>query len=338
MLYSPTVTIYAMKSFSLPVVSALAAAFLALTACSKHDDVLPSIASIAVANPDFQELEDAAIRGDVVVLLSNKAPDGSDYTVFAPTNAAFARLGLNTAADLGTLDRDFLRNTLFYHVTGGRVTGATLTPGSTTASALGATVTRRIIVRGTDKYVNGSKILATDVQAANGVVHPIDKVLLHGGGNIVETAVAVATGKVFVQPELTLLVAAVVRSGLASTLSDPAASFTIFAPTDAAFRAFGIAIGVPLNTVAEVSAVDPATLRSVLLNHALGGGKFTSELNPTNAATTATAAGGATLAIGAFQNGLESVKGPTNAAAATMVIPDVQCTNGVVHIIDKVLY
>ena len=326
-----------MNFFFRPVAVALLG--LAVVACSKHDDVLPSIASIAVANPDFQTLEDAAIRGNVVGILSNKAPGGGDYTVFAPTNAAFARLGLRDAPDLDVLDRAFLTTTLLYHVTGGRVAGTALTNGSQTASAVGATIQRRIITRADgSRYVNGSKILGTDVQAANGLVHPIDKVLLTGGGDIVATAVAVASGKVFVQPELTLLVAAVVKSGLAATLSDPAASFTIFAPTDAAFRAFGVAIGVPLNTPAEVSAVDAATLRSILLNHALGGGKFTPELNPTNGPITQAAAGGKTLAIGAFEGGVETVKGPGNMTPATMFIPDVHCTNGVVHIIDKVLF
>ena len=327
-----------MKKIFLPFAGAVASALLVLAGCSKHDDVLPSIASIAVANPDFQMLEDAAIRGDVAVLLSNKTAAGGDYTVFAPTNAAFARLGLNTAADLGALDRDFLQTTLFYHVTDRRVAGADLVAGSSTPSAVGATITRRIIVRGSDKYVNGSKILATDVQAANGLVHPIDKVLLTGGGSIVATAIAVSTGKVFVQPELTLLVAAVVRSGLVATLSNPTASFTIFAPTDAAFRAFGVAVGIPLNTVDDVNRVSPATLQAVLLNHALGGGQFTPELNPGSSALTTQAAGGLSLTIGGFVGGVETVKGPGNAAPATMVIPDVHCTNGVVHIIDKVLY
>ena len=335
-----------MKYFTLPLTGTLAVAFLALAGCSKQADLLPSIASIAVANPDFQELEDAAVRGDVAVLLSNKNPNdpSGDFTVFAPTNAAFARLGLNTAADLAALDRGFLRSTLFYNVANGRIAGAALAllPDSLRSAlknpATQRFLTRRIIRRGADLYVNGSKILATDIQAANGVVHPIDKVLLHGGGNIVQVAIAVSEGKVFVQPELTLLVAAVVRSGLAPTLSNPAASFTIFAPTDAAFRAFGVANAIPLNTVAEVSAADPQLLSSVLLGHALSGGKFTPELNPTNAPASVRTAGGGSLTLGVFQNGVESVKGPNNAAAATMVIPDVQCTNGVVHIIDKVLY
>jgi uncharacterized surface protein with fasciclin (FAS1) repeats len=331
MLYPPTGTIHPMKIFSLPLAGAVAAAFLALTGCSKHDDVLPSIASIAVGNPDFQELEDAAVRGDVAVLLSNKAADGSDYTVFAPTNAAFARLGLNTAADLAALDRGFLRNTLFYHVTGGRVAGTALTAGSATASALGATVTRRIIVRGADKYVNGSKILATDVQAANGVVHPIDKVLLHGGGNIVETAVALTQGKVFVQPELTFLVRAVLRCNLQGALAS-AGPFTVFAPTDKAFNDFGI------TTFAQLDAVPVADLTAILKGHVLAGplgNKFTPELPD---GTDVTTLSGSLLTLGAFANGKMMVEGTSNAMPANMVIPDVQCTNGVVHVIDKILY
>lgn len=101
----------------------LAAAIISQIACKKDDDVLPSIASIAVTNAAFSTLEDAAVLGGVAGVLSNSNPGDPSgaYTVFAPDNAAFARLGLNSGADLAVLQRDFLTSTLLYHVSNGNL-------------------------------------------------------------------------------------------------------------------------------------------------------------------------------------------------------------------------
>nr|WP_309760342.1 fasciclin domain-containing protein [Flavobacterium sp.] len=305
-----------------------------LVSCDNdYADQKPTIANIAVTNSAFSTLEAAAIQGGVAVVLSNKnAGDPSgNFTVFAPTNDAFARLGLVDAGSLGALNNTFLTNTLLYHVSNANLPSSQIMAGGTSGSALQG-LTRRFISRGTDKYINGSKIVITDVSASNGTVHAIDKVMLATGANIVASAQAVAGGGVFKKPELTFLVAAVVRSGLAATLSDPTANFTIYAPTDAAF----IAAGFP--NVAAVSAADPTFLQTVLLNHAVGRtgaikGKFTSE----QTALTEMTAGGGTLTYSAFANGTFTVKSNGTATPANMVIPDIQCTNGVVHVIDKVL-
>jgi uncharacterized surface protein with fasciclin (FAS1) repeats len=324
-----------MKKYLPSATGLLAVGLLLLGGCAKNQEVAPTITNIAVTNPDFQALEDAAIRGDVAVLLGNKneADPSGNFTVFAPTNAAFARLGLRTAADLTALQQPFLRSTLFYHVFSGTLPGSALTAGAVSPSALGPT--RRIIVRPDgSKYVNGSRILGTDVQAANGVIHPIDKVLLATGGNVVQSAVALSTAKVFVKPELTFLVAAVLRCNLQDLLSAPG-PYTVFAPTDQAF----IEAGIP--NIDAINKMDVSTLTSILANHVLSntpsaqlGDKFTPELP---ASSTVTAFGGRPLQLGAFADGVLTVMGAGNPAPANMVIPDVQCTNGVVHVIDRVL-
>jgi uncharacterized surface protein with fasciclin (FAS1) repeats len=97
-----------------------------------------------------------------------------------------------------------------------------------------------------DLYINGSKIVITNVAASNGTVHAIDKVMLATGANIVASAQAVAGGGVF-KTRTYILVAAVVKSGLALHYQIQN-NFTIYAPTDAAF----IAAGFP--NVAAVSA------------------------------------------------------------------------------------
>lgn len=333
----------------------LALGIFALSSCAKNKEVDPSITNIAVTNPDFQELEDAAIRGNVAVLLGNKNEDpasGGKFTVFAPTNAAFSRLGLNTAADLGALQQSFLQNTLYYHVFSGALAGSALTPNSTspgvfttkpTAATQAVTPTRRIIRRADGTlYVNGSKILGTDVKAANGLIHPIDKVLLATGADVLNSALALQSGGVFVKPELTYLVEAVVYCNLQGALTGTPGSpqLTVFAPTDQAFRDLGTILGVPLDKPSDIRKLPVTTVTAVLLNHVIiggqFGGKFTSEL-PENATLTASNAT-ATLTLGPFNNGVLTVKGSGNGTnVANMVIPDVQCTNGVVHVIDRVL-
>ena len=311
-------------------------ASLTFTGCSDKQDADPSIASIAVKNPDFQLLEDAAVRGGVADVLSNKNPNDAsgNYTVFAPTNAAFARLGLRSAADLIGLDKGFLTSTLLYHVTNGNLPGSSLTASSTSSSLLG--VSRRIIDRSGVRYVNGSRILATDVKAANGTVHPIDKVLLATGVDIVQSAIALRESKVFTTPELSFLVEAVLYADLAGALSASAGSpqLTVFAPTDQAFRELGTLLGVPLNVPADIRRLPKATVTAVLLNHVVAGGQFTPEM-PENG--TLKTLGGGSLKLGAFTEGVLTVQGNGNSAAAGMVIPDVQCLNGTVHVINRVL-
>ncbi len=308
-----------------------------LSSCEKEDEnLLPTIASIAVTNSDFSTLEAAAIQGGVAVVLSNPNPNDPSgaYTVFAPTNDAFARLGLNNADALTVLNEGFLTSTLLYHVSNGNLQGSTIMAGMTSGSALGPN--RRFIRRGDDLYINGSKILATDVQADNGTVHVIDKVLLATGADIVQSALALKDAQVFVVPELSFLVEALLYAELAGALvaTPEGSSFTVFAPTDAAFMQLGNDLGVPLTVPADVRKLPKDVITAVLLNHVIAdGGKFTSEMN----GGTISPLGGTNLTLGAFNNGTLTITGNGNSAVANMVIPDVLTTNGVVHVIDRVL-
>ena len=301
---------------------------------STYENVKPSIANIAVSNPSFSTLEAAAVQGGVAVVLSNNNPGdpSGHYTVFAPTNDAFARLGL-TENNLSVLNPTFLTNTLLYHVSNGDLLNGNFTAPS--GSALSG-LTRRFVSRGNDKFINGSKIIATDISAANGTVHAIDKVMIATGGNIVESALAVQSGGVFVQPDLTYLVEAVVYTGLIPTLSNPAANYTVFAPNDTAFKKLIKAVlNIDNPKPADIRLIPVGTVTAVLANHVLtSSGMFTSEMN----AGTKTSFGGGTLTFGAYNNGVLTVDGgDVNFGPANMVIPDIQATNGVIHIIDTVL-
>lgn len=311
---------------------ALAAMF--STSCENNEVKDFSIAGIAVSNSAFSTLESAAIYGGVAVTLAN--PNAGDpsgkFTVFAPTNAAFSRLGLNGADDLLVLNKSFLTSTLLYHVGNGARPFASFMVGTTYGSALG--IDRKFIARGADTFVNGSKIIINDVAASNGTVHAIDKVLLATGADIAQSTIALTQSKVFTSPELTFLLEAVLYCNLAGALSAPNGPYTVYAPNDAAFKQLGVLLGVPLNKPSDIRTLPVATVTQVLLTHVFTGAKFTSELN----GGTATALNGQSVTLGAYNNGVLTVKGAGNGSnVANMVIPDVQCTNGIVHVIDRVL-
>lgn len=311
---------------------------LGITSCeseSNYEDETPSIANIAVTNSSFSTLEAAAIQGGLAVVLSNSNPNDASgsYTVFAPTNDAFARLGLNEET-LGVLQDGFLTSTLLYHTSNGDLLSSSIQAGGSASSLLG--VNRRFIERDGERFINGSKIVATDINASNGTVHVIDKVMIATGGDIVQSALALQDANVFITPELTFLVEAVLYAELAGALSasEGSPSFTVFAPTDQAFRNLGTALGLTFEQPSDIRQLPKDLVRDVLLNHVVANdGKFTSELSQ----GTVTPLGGDDLNLGAYTNGVLTVQGQGNESPANMGIPDVQAVNGVIHVIDQVL-
>lgn len=144
---------------------------------------MPTIVTHATSNPDFSVLVSALTRDDqpdFVSILSGT--DGSPFTVFAPTNQAFAglltELGLS---GLNDLSQEVLEKTLKYHVVAGaNVLSSDLTDNMTVNTFEGSTFT--ITLSGGAKINDAnnreSNIIVTDVQAINGVIHVIDKVIL----------------------------------------------------------------------------------------------------------------------------------------------------------------
>ncbi len=312
----------------------LALSPLFFASCSSNEDNGLSIAGVAVANPNFSILESAAILGGVVPTLNNaNAGDPSGkFTVFAPTNDAFIKLGLVGEKELLTLNPDFLKSTLFYAVGNGNRSSASLTTGTNYGSALG--VDRKFISRGADTYVNGSKIILKDVGASNGIIHAIDKVLLATGADIAQSTIALTKSKVFTTPQLTFLLEAVIYCDLAGALSAPNGPYTVFAPTDEAFKKLGVILKTPLEKPSDIRKLSKDVVTQVLLTHVFLQEKFTSEMNQ----GTMKALNGQEVALGAYNQGVLSVTGAGNGTnAASMVIPDVKCTNGIVHVIDRVL-
>jgi uncharacterized surface protein with fasciclin (FAS1) repeats len=131
------------------------------------------IVDTAVANGSFKTLAAALQAAGLVETLKGAGP----FTVFAPTDAAFAKLPPGTVETLlKPENRDRLRQVLTYHVVAGRVGSAAVVKMTSAATVSGDTVT--ISVKGGSVMLNDAKVVTADVAASNGVIHVIDTVLL----------------------------------------------------------------------------------------------------------------------------------------------------------------
>lgn len=253
----------------------------------------------------------------LVETLSGEGP----FTVFAPTNDAFAAL------PDGVLDmllqpenKDKLAAILTYHVVSGKIMSTDLQDGQTAATVQG----EEISVGTTDGVtINGATVTTADIEVSNGVVHIIDEVILpptvvaemeaaNNGKNIVELAIGAEN--------LSTLVAAVQAGGLVETLSGDG-PFTVFAPTNDAFAALPDGV-LDMLLLPE----NQEKLVAILTYHVVAGKVMSTDLQ--DGQTAATVQGDeikVDLSDGAKING------------AAVVAADVEATNGVVHIIDKVI-
>lgn len=164
---------------SLLLTAALGAGSTLLAACGNDDDddhEDRNIVQVAQSLPDFSILVEAVVAADLATTLSGPGP----FTVFAPTNAAFAalltELGVTKAALLA--DKPLLTTVLTYHVVAGRVLRAQVPVGTPITTVQGGSFTVGSDLVITDQRGRRSAITATDVMASNGVIHVIDKVLL----------------------------------------------------------------------------------------------------------------------------------------------------------------
>ena len=229
------------------------------------------------------------------------------FTVFAPTDEAFAKLPDGTVEAL-LADPTALARVLTHHLVPGRVFARDLSGVVSTTTAAGYPVLFDL----TDgAKINEANITATNILATNGVVHVIDEVLLPPAGDIVETAV---------EAGFSTLATALTAAGLVDELKD-GGPFTVFAPTDAAFAALPAGV---LNDLLQPE--NQSQLRQVLLYHVVGSRVFSGEL--TDGATPATLQG-STVTVD-LTNGVK-----VNASNVTAV--DIIAKNGVIHVIDAVL-
>jgi transforming growth factor-beta-induced protein len=277
-----------------------------------------SIVDVAVSNGSFTTLVAALEATGLDVTLSDM---DSSFTVFAPTDDAFALLGDDTIAAL-LEDTETLSDILTYHVIDSEIdsSAAISSAGSTVEMVNGDSI--GLSLDGDNLLVNTVTVTAVDVEADNGVIHVIDAVLIPPAEkgtptmNIVDTAVAAG--------DFGTLVAALQAAGLDATLADETQTYTVFAPTDAAFAM------IDPDTL-DLLLADTDVLSSVLLQHVVSG-----EVSAVTAYTlnglSATTASGADIPV-AINSELDTL----TFGGATVTTTDIYTTNGVIHVIDTVV-
>ncbi len=280
-----------------------------------------SLVDVASANDSFTTLVSALQATGLDSTLANL---DSNFTVFAPSDAAFAKLPAGT---LDSLSNDQLTDILLYHVLPGKVLAdraITLAQSAenTVETANGDNVSLSFV--DSMLYVNGAKVSAADVMADNGVIHVIDNVIIPPAmmdaptQNIVEVALA--------DPDnFSTLVDALTVADLVTTLSNEEATFTVFAPTNAAFEA------VDPDALAALLA-DIEALTTVLLTHVVSDASLSSLDAYAANGKMLTTASGKTVEVS-----VDADSGALIIGGATVVISDVVTTNGVIHVIDTVI-
>jgi transforming growth factor-beta-induced protein len=268
-----------------------------------------TLADIATADPQFSLLVAAAVKADLVSVLS-----GDDaLTVFAPTNDAFAASGLDEAA-IDALTPAEARLILMYHAVAGMVASSDLSAGVVmTAAQLSVVVGTEggVTLNGGNTVAGGATVVSADIPADNGMIHVIDRVLMPPTiADLVRYA------------GLTELGAAVAAAGLGETLAGEG-PFTVFAPTNDAF---------PDDT-------SGLNVMQILTYHALSGAVASSDVTSgpvTTLATQSFGEGGNMTSIN-LSLLIDASDGVRINDTANVVIADVRATNGIVHVIDAVL-
>lgn len=300
-----------------------------LTSCSDDDDPVvvidnpKDIIELASATPSLSILVDAVVKADLVDALKMNGP----YTVFAPNNDAFAAL-LDSNDDWSTLNdipTETLATVLKFHVLTSKVTSADLSDTYVKTLATGPNdenLSLQVETTGGVEFNGDSKPITVDVEASNGVVHIIDKVMLP------PSLVTLALNN----SGLTSLVAALTdtrhTTDFVSVLNGDG-PFTVFAPTNAAFQS----LLDSNDSWSSLGDIPIETLDSVLRFHVLSGANVQSAgLSDTYVNTLATGPNDESLSLQIKTTGGVEFNGDSKP-----VIVDIQGSNGVVHVIDKVM-
>jgi uncharacterized surface protein with fasciclin (FAS1) repeats len=266
------------------------------------------IVATAVEAGSFKTLAAALGAADLVGALQGEGP----FTVFAPTDEAFAKLPKGTVENLlEPENRALLVNVLTYHAVPGKVT-ADKVVSLTSADALNG---QRLPIRVEEGRVTvaGAQVVRTDVLASNGVIHVIDSVMMPATANLVAVAAEAGTFRT--------LLAAAEAAGLAKTLAE-SGPYTLLAPNDAAFAR------LPKGTVESLLKPESKEqLVAILKLHVIPGRAFAAQVVGLSELTPLA---GRPLAV--------RVKdGQVSIGAARVLAADVQASNGVIHVLDSVL-
>jgi uncharacterized surface protein with fasciclin (FAS1) repeats len=278
------------------------------------------IVDIAVGNEAFSTLVAALTEADLVGALQGDGP----FTVFAPTNDAFADLlaALDiTAADL--LAHPDLSKVLLYHVVSGKIMSTDLSDGAMAETLNGESIT---VDLSDGVKIDNATVTTADVEASNGVIHIIDSVLvptnfkldpmedsmMEDKPDIVDIALS--------DESFSMLVMLLQEADLVGALQGDG-PFTVFAPTNDAFVDLVTALGI---TPEELMA--QPDLANVLLYHVVSGKVMSTDLSDGLAAPTLYG-----------EEIVFDLSDGVKANSSNVIAADVEASNGVVHVIDSVL-
>ncbi len=292
---------------------------------SEPSAILGTVLQPAYFNREFTTLVAAVKKAELVATLTDA---DSDYTVFAPSNAAFTNAGITSLDDL---TKDALNPILLYHTIGSKIMSTDL-PATNGSSAVVASLGGNFFLSNNANgvFINGAiEVTSTDLEVGSSVVHVIDHVMLPASGDLVSVASDNA--------DFDVLVAALTRTateGTANLVSvlQGDGPFTVFAPTDAAFIGFTGAAD-ETEAIAAVNGLPIATLVQVLQYHVVAAAVASADV-AAGAVTTAST-DQFTIAIDGTSITIEDIN--TSNMDAVIQATDVLATNGLIHVIDQVL-
>ena len=309
---------------NLGLIAFLFSLILVFPSCSDDDEMSSgdmNIAQLAADTDQLSILVSALDRADLVSVLEGDGP----FTVFAPTNDAFSQLlSENGFSGLDDIPVEDLTSILLNHVITGEFNSGDLSTGYIQTNATEATTGNNInayVNLASGVVINGeSTVVSADIEASNGVIHIVD--------NVIElpTVVTFAT----VDNTFETLTAALTRNGLPTDFVNVLSGdgpFTVFAPTNEAFT----------DLLTELNAsglgdIDAATLDAVLKYHVVAGANVLSTSLTDDMMVE-------TLANADFRidldNGAEIID--ANDRVSDIIVTDVQASNGIVHVINKVI-
>ena len=288
---------------------------LSLSACGGGDE--HDIVEVLSDYPEYSLLVEAVQAAGLVGTLKGSGP----FTVFAPNNTAFANLlsELSITKDALFANKPLLTAVLTYHVLPAWVSAADIPFGRAITTVETGILKIDNAAGGpviTDERNRTANIKVTNLYARNGVIHGIDKVILPGDKDIVATAQSIS--------DFSILVEAVIAANLVSTLQGPG-PFTVFAPTNAAFAA---ALS-ELDVSKEDLFANTTLLTQILTYHVVPARVLKAEV-PLN--TDITTVEGTSFQV---NNSLRIVDVANR--LPNIVTTDVLTTNGVIHVIDRVI-
>ncbi|MBS1596858.1 MAG: fasciclin domain-containing protein [Bacteroidetes bacterium] len=313
--------------FSPGIISLFTAAFImmvAFNACNKSTASTGPAPGTTSVSSILKNASDATIFATAMarVHLDTVFNGAGPFTVFVPTDAAFAASGV-TFATINNLSDDSLRKFLLYHTVAANLLSSNLPAGPNA----------KIVTAGGDSifvtnvsnsiYVNGVPLLAADVLANNGVIHALQRALIPPRGNIVKTLQS--------DTSFSFLSAAITRASQGTTditsLLTNNAPYTIFAPINNAFRSAGFA------TTDDINNANADSIANIVLYHILPARIFSTDMTSGQAAKTLN---DSSVLFGLSTN-VRQIKGNQNSAPANTLAINVMATNGVVFVIDQLL-